>query len=66
MSLEVPKDRSEAARYCAQMCRELRDLAMHNDLSFLAYLFEMARVEAFERHCEMEAVREGESVKTLP
>ncbi len=66
MSLEPPKDRSEAARYCAQMCLELRDLAMHNDLSFLAYLFEMARVEAFERHCEMEAACDGKPIETAP
>lgn len=54
MPIESYKDRSEAARYCAQICRELRDLASHNELDFLAYLLEMARVEAFDRHADIE------------
>jgi hypothetical protein len=56
MPIETHSDRSEAARYCAQICRELRDLASHNELDFLAYLLEMARVEAFDRHAEIESL----------
>lgn len=47
-------DAAETARYCAQICRELRDLASNNELNFLAYLLEMAREEAFDRHAELE------------
>ena len=54
MPIDPQNDRSEAARYCAQICRELRDLASNNDMEFLAYLLEMARIEAFDRHAEME------------
>lgn len=54
MPIDAHNDRSEAARYCAQICRELRDLASNNELEFLAYLLEMARVEAFDRHVELE------------
>ncbi|MHC5653135.1 hypothetical protein [Stappia sp.] len=54
MPIEHLADRSEAARYCAQICRELRDLASNNELTFLAYLLEMARVEAFDKHADLE------------
>lgn len=59
MLQEHDTDRSEAARYCAQICRELRDLAMNNELSLLAYLLEMARSEAYDRHAELERMRPG-------
>jgi hypothetical protein len=47
-------DQAEAARYSAQICRELRDLAANNNLIFLAYLLEMARVEAYDKHVELQ------------
>ena len=62
MPVEHPKDRSEAARYCAQICRELRDIAVHNELTFLAYLLEMARSEAFDRHADLE---QGETFQSV-
>jgi hypothetical protein len=54
MPTESLSDRAEAARYSAQICRELRDLAANNELTFLAYLLEMARVEAYDKHVEFQ------------
>jgi hypothetical protein len=59
MSTESLSDRAEAARYSAQICRELRDLATNNDLTFLAYLLEMARVEAYDKHAEFQQIEDS-------
>lgn len=54
MPPKVSANEREEAAYIARMCREMRDLAGGSRLGFLAYLLDMARIEA-EAHAAGEA-----------
>ncbi|MEI2384167.1 hypothetical protein [Breoghania sp. JC706] len=46
MTAQRPPDVKETRHYIARMCREMRDMARNIDLPMLAYLLDMARIEA--------------------
>lgn len=59
MPPKVSANEREEAAYIARMCREMRDLAGGSRLGFLAYLLDMARIEA-EAHAAATEPRPGE------
>lgn len=46
MKAQGQSEPAETRHYIARMCLELRDLARRSDLPMLAYLLDMARLEA--------------------
>lgn len=46
MSADKTVDSLQTRLYIARMCQEMRDMARRADLPMLAYLLDMARVEA--------------------
>ncbi len=48
-NLNRREDRRAIAEYCAQLCHELRDIAANNNFKFLAYVLEIARMEAIQK-----------------
>lgn len=46
MSPSIPGKEQEQSAHLARMCRELRDLASQSQFGMLAYLLDMARLEA--------------------
>ncbi len=56
-AVRSPAKPDEAAQYIEQVATQLRDLAQNSGYSFLAYLIDMARLEAASKAAS--AVRQG-------
>lgn len=46
MTAQRPPETKETRRYISRMCREMRDMARGIEMPMLAYLLDMARIEA--------------------